>query len=92
MTNSTCANTTYKIYHGIKLQDLDMNIMKYIAKIADGFLLDFDDDDEYEGLMNPDLQLIAECVNDEFGTDFNDDDIFDLLEGYAPNKYFRDID
>ena len=42
--------------------------------------------------MNPELQLIAECVNDEFGTDFNDDDIFDLLEEYAPNKYFRDID
>ena len=53
MNMSTSANTTYKSYHGIKLQDLDMNIMKYIAKIADGFLLDFDDDDEYEGLMNP---------------------------------------
>ena len=49
---STSANTTYNSYHGIKLEDLDMNIMKYIAKIADGFLLDFDDDDEYEGLMN----------------------------------------
>ena len=91
MTNSTCANTTYKTYHGIKLQDLDMNIMKYIVKLADECLLDFDDD-EYEGLMNPDLQSIAGATNETFGTDFNDDDIFDLLEGYAPNKYFRDID
>ena len=75
----------------IRLQDLDMNIMKYIMKLADECLLDFDDD-EYEGLMNPDLQSIAGATNETFGTDFNDDDIFDLLEGYAPNKYFRDID
>ena len=75
----------------IRLQDLDMNIMKYIVKLADECLLDFDDD-EYEGLMNPDLQSIAGATNETFGTDFNDDDIFDLLEGYAPNKYFRDID
>ena len=76
------------IKHGIRLQDLDMNIMKYIVKLADECLLDFDDD-EYEGLMNPDLQSIAGATNETFGTDFNDDDIFDLLEGYAPNKYFR---
>ena len=84
--------TPKKKYHGIRLQDLDMNIMKYIVKLADECLLDFDDDDEYEGLMNPDLQSIAGATNETFGTDFNDDDIFDLLEEYAPNKYFRDID
>ena len=83
--------TPKKKHHGIRLQDLDMNIMKYIIKLADECLLDIDDD-EYEGLMNPDLQSIAGATNETFGTDFNDDDIFDLLEGYAPNKYFRDID
>ena len=83
--------TPKKKHHGIRLQDLDMNIMKYIIKLADECLLDIDDD-EYEGLMNPDLQSIAGATNETFGTDFNDDDIFDLLEEYAPNKYFRDID
>ena len=80
---TTNANT-----NRVSFADLPPEVREFIGNTASDFFMDnypdgddFDEDEE-PPLENEQLRAIAEMTNERFGTDYNDDDIFDFLEEF----------
>ena len=83
MTTNANANT-----NRVSFADLPPEVREFIGNTASDFFMDnypndddFDEDEE-PPLENEQLRAIAEMTNERFGTDYNDDDIFDFLEEF----------
>lgn len=53
-------------------------IRQFIIETAEAFYVDNDNQD----LSNEQLRVIAELTNEQFGTNYTDDDIFDFLQEF----------
>ena len=69
----------------VSFADLPPEVREFIGNTASDFFMDnypdgddFDEDEE-PPLENEQLRAIAEMTNERFGTDYNDDDIFDFF-------------